>query len=418
MSENEMEGEWVMGWPDRKRARIMPSKDAEGRVVFARSPVLDLEGMLTPTDAYYIVAQLNMPDPVHPDDYSFTVGGMVDNPIEYTLEDLRKLPGGRTVRAITECAGNDGEFWDYLKEGSNTKKPSLRVVQNEVGGWNNMGDDGDVPDIDAILAAIPSTCLVSGGEWTGVQFREVLNRAGVQKGAVCVALHGWDEGTPDPTVQYLSVGRTDFDVVDPGIINYAKGMPLEKALHEDTILAWAHNGEFLTHVHGAPLRLVTPGWCGNWWVKWIDKIEVLDHTPDFYYQTHYFVDGQSPEDPNKSPMTAIGVKTLITAPRDEDGPIKRGSHAIRGRAWSGEGAVVRVEISTDGGETWNDATIEESHDKWLWRRFSYLWEVPKAGTYKIMARGTDEAGRVQPCIDWNFQRKHFDGIIPEKIIVE
>ena len=84
------------------------------------------KGVLTPTDAYYIVAQLNMPDPVHPDDFSFSIGGMVDRPIEYTLEELRKFPG-RTVRAVTECAGNDGEFFDYIKEGSNMKKPSLRV---------------------------------------------------------------------------------------------------------------------------------------------------------------------------------------------------------------------------------------------------------------------------------------------------
>lgn len=414
----ELEGEWVMGWPDRKRARIMPSKDAEGRVIFARSPLLDLEGLLTPTDAYYIIAQLQMPDPVHPDDYSFRLSGLVDTPAEYTLEELRKLPGGRTVRAVTECAGNDGEFFDYIKEGSNLKRPSMRVVQDEQSGWRQMTKEGEKPDIEDILETIPTTCLVSGGEWTGVQLRTVLKRAGVKEGAVSVALEGWDEGRPDPVTQYLSVGRTDFDVVDPGVINYAKGLPIEKAMHEDTILAWAHNGEFLTHVHGAPVRLVVPGWAGNWWVKWIHKIEVLDHLPDFYYQTHYFVAGDSPDDPNKTMMTALGVKTLIVSPRQEDGPISTGSHAIRGRAWSGEGAVVRVEISTDGGDTWNDADIEESGDKWLWRRFSYLWDVGAPGRYTITARGTDEAGRVQPVIDWNFQRKHFDGIVPEEITVE
>ena len=137
--EMELEGEWVMGWPDRKRARVMPSKDSEGRTIFARSPVLDLEGVLTPTDAYYVIAQLNMPDPVHPDDFSFTIGGMVDNPIEYTLEEIRKFPG-RTVRAVTECAGNDGEFWDYIEEGKNVPKPSLRVVQAEEGGWRQSGE--------------------------------------------------------------------------------------------------------------------------------------------------------------------------------------------------------------------------------------------------------------------------------------
>ena len=415
--EMELEGEWVMGWPDRKRARVMPSKDSEGRTIFARSPVLDLEGVLTPTDAYYVIAQLNMPDPVHPDDFSFSIGGMVDNPIEYTLEEIRKFPG-RTVRAVTECAGNDGEFWDYIEEGKNVPKPSLRIVQAEEGGWRQSGDGEEALDINNILQSIPTTGLVSGGEWTGVPFKTVLEIAGIQEGAESVALYGWDEGKPDPVTQYLSVGRTDFDVVDPGIINYAKAMPIEKALHEDTILAWAHNGEYLTHVHGAPLRLVVPGWAGNWWVKWIDKIEVLDHTPDFYYQTHYFVSGKSPEDPDKKAMKKLGVKALITSPRDDDGPIKCGTHAVTGRTWSGEGAVVRVEISTDGGESWNDATIEESNDRWLWRRFHYVWDVAEPGQYKLMARGTDERGRVQPTRDWNFQRKHFDGIVPEIITVE
>ena len=88
----ELEGEWVMGWPDRKRARIMPSKDAEGRTIHARSPVLDLEGVLTPTDAYYIVAQLDMPDPVHPDDFSFSVAGLVEHPGRVHARGAAQVP--------------------------------------------------------------------------------------------------------------------------------------------------------------------------------------------------------------------------------------------------------------------------------------------------------------------------------------
>lgn len=417
MAKREIEGDWILGWPDRKRATLMPSKDAEGRVIFARTPILDLEGLITPVDAYYIMAQLNTPDPVHPDDFTVSLSGEVDHPREYGLEDLRKLPG-RTVRAVTECAGNDGEFFDYIKEGSEMKKPSLRVVQKEEGGWNQMSRDGKVPSIEDILDTIPSTGMVSGGEWSGVALREVLDRAGVKPGAVAVRFEGWDEGKPDPVAQYLSVGRTDFEVFDPGIINYEKALPIEKAMDADTILAWAHNGEFLTHVHGAPLRLVVPGWAGNWWVKWIRNIEIMNHMPHPYYQTHYFVDGDSPEDPNKEMMTALGVKTLIKYPRDDDSPLNRGSHAIRGLAWSGEGAVVRVEVSTDGGETWHDAHVEESSDRWLWVRWSHLWEVDARGEYKIMARATDEHGRVQPQTKPNFQRKHFDGIVAEIVMVE
>ena len=76
MAREELEGEWVQGWPDRRRARLMPSKDADGRTIYARTPLLELEGLITPTDAYYIIAQLNMPEPIHPDDYSFKVTGL------------------------------------------------------------------------------------------------------------------------------------------------------------------------------------------------------------------------------------------------------------------------------------------------------------------------------------------------------
>ena len=416
MAEDELEGDWVHGWPDRKRAELMPSRDAEGRVILARSPVLDLEGLITPTDVSYIVAQLQMPEPVHPDDYSFSLFGEVEKPIEYTLEELRRLPG-RTVRAVTECAGNDAEFFDYLHDRSNNRKPSLHMKHEEYGTWRSQIEGAEI-DIDAIIQAMPSTCLVSGGEWIGVPLGEVLRRAGIKDNAVAIRVEGFDEGRPDPILQYRSVGRTDFDVVDPGIIHYDKGLPIEKAMDPDTILAWSHNGEFLQHVHGAPVRLIVPGWAGNWWVKWIHKIEVMDHMPDCYHQTHYFVSGTSPDDPDKKMMTALGVKTLIKYPRDEDSPIKVGVHSIRGMAWSGEGEVVRVEVSVDGGQNWADAHVEYSPDKWLWVRWSYLWNVDTPGAYSVMARATDEGGRVQPQTDWNFQRKHFDGIVPMDILVD
>jgi DMSO/TMAO reductase YedYZ molybdopterin-dependent catalytic subunit len=418
MPGKEIEGDWVMGWPDRKRPTLMHSTDAEGRVIYGRTPVLDLEGLITPTDVFFIVAQLQMPEPVHPDDYIFSVGGLVDRPAEYTLDDLRGLPG-KTVRAVTECAGNDGAFFDYHAGDGDMEKPSLSKRQPEGSGLR-----GSVPlddpnfDLRAVLDATPSTGLLSGGEWTGVPLAELLDRAGIKTGAVSVYVAGWDRGRIDPLKQYRSVGSDDFDIVDPGEINFDKALPMAKALHPDTILAWAHNGEYLTHVHGAPLRLIVPGWAGNWWVKWIEKIEVMDHMPACYHQTHYFVKGQSQEDPDKEMMTALGVKTLIKYPRDEDSPIEPGSHVVRGLAWSGAGKVVGVEVSVDSGETWADAHVEDSPDKWLWVRWSYLWEVDAPGAYSIMARATDEQGRVQPQTEWNFQRKHFDGIIPMDVVVE
>jgi DMSO/TMAO reductase YedYZ molybdopterin-dependent catalytic subunit len=237
-----------------------------------------------------------MPDPVHPDDYSFELFGEVERALTLTLDDLRKLPG-RTVRAVIECAGNDADFVDYI-EGKSPAPPSFALSEEDGIHWRLSGKKRDKPitDADVLVKSIPSTCMLSGGEWTGVPFVEVLNRAGLKSSAVAVRLEGWDRGRPDPVTIYRSAARTDFKVFDPGVINYDKGLPLEKALHPDTILAWVHNGEYLQPVHGAPLQLVVPGWAGNWWVKWIHKIEVMDHMPDCYHETHYFVSGRSPDD--------------------------------------------------------------------------------------------------------------------------
>ena len=139
-----------------------------------------------------------------------------------------------------------------------------------------MGDKKERPKIEDVLDAVPTTCLVSGGEWTGVPLAELLNLAGLKKGAQSIHCVGYDRGRPDPTPQYAATGRTDIEVHDPGIINYDKALPLEKALHPDTLLVWAMNGEYLQHIHGAPLRLVVPGWSGNWSVKWLKEINVLD----------------------------------------------------------------------------------------------------------------------------------------------
>ena len=104
---------------------------------------------------------------------------------------------------MTECAGNYGEFWDYIEEGKNVPKPSLRIVQAEEGGWRQSGDGEEALDINNILQSIPTTGLVSGGEWTGVPFKNVLEIAGIKEGAESVALYGWDEGKPDPVTQYI-----------------------------------------------------------------------------------------------------------------------------------------------------------------------------------------------------------------------
>lgn len=414
MPKREIEGDWVLGWPDRKRPEIIAGKDADGRVISGRTQILDQEGLITPTNNYYIVTQLDMPEPVHPDDWSLTITGEVERPLTLTLEDLRKLPG-RSVRAVTECAGNDEGYFDYEKRGA--PKPSRRYVP-DFKRRAQLKAEGRLPSNEELQAEMGNTCAMSAGEFTGVPLAEVLKRAGVKPQGQWLWMKGFDTGRPDPTMQYRSMGRADVAIDDPGVIHYDKGLPLDKALDPDTILAWAQNGEWLTHVHGAPLRCIVPGWSGNWWVKWLTHIEVTREMPPCYHQTKYFVYGESPEDPNKPMLTAMGVRNIITYPLDEDSPLERGSHAIRGLAWSGMGGIERVEVSVDGGATWHDAHIEEPRERWLWVRWSHRWQVDAPGPYRILARATDSKGRVQPQTPWNYQRKHFDGIVPSDVVVE
>ena len=414
MPKREIEGDFVMGWPDRKRAGLIAGKDPEGRVLSGRTPILAQEGLITPTDNYYVVTQLDMPEPVHPEDWSLTVCGEVDRPMTLTLEDLRKLPG-RSVRAVTECAGNDEGFFDYLKRGA--RKPSRYYVP-DLQKRAAMKADRAMPSDAELLQEQGNTCAMSGGEFTGVPLLEILKKAGIRPEGRWIWMKGFDRGRPDPGVQYRSMGRTDVPVEDPGVIHYDKALPLEKVLDPDTLLAWAQNGEWMIHVHGAPVRAIVPGWSGNWWVKWIDRIEVTREMPACYHQTKYFVYGATPDVDEKPMLTAMGVRCIITFPLDEDAPLARGSHAIRGLAWSGMGDIRRVEVSTDGGDNWHDAHIEEPRDRWLWVRWSFLWEVSEPGDYRVMARATDGKGRVQPQTPWNYQRKHFDGIVPSEVRVE
>ena len=165
------------------------------------------------------------------------------------------------------------------------------------------------------------------------------------------------------------------------------------------------------------MRLVVPGWSGNWSVKWLQKLEVLDHIAPCFYQTEYFFYADSLEAGDRTMVTTMGVKSIITDPRDDDPTHARGERVVRGLAWSGHGAITRVEVSVDGGESWQDAHLEEPSERWLWVRWSYRWNAHEPGSYKVMSRATDETGRHQPQIGWNVLRKNFDGIVPVDVTV-
>ena len=362
------------GWPTRKLEPVALTDD-QGRVVRIRAPVMDLEGFLTPTDLFYVVQHFGVPEPTRAQDWSLVIDGEVKRPLSLSYEDLRRCPG-RTVRSVMECSGSDADFFEYFKgEGPRPSRTKEGMI-------------------------------LSAGEFTGTPLAAVLNEAGLTRKAVSVRAEGWDQGVP-ATAQ---AGAEPF--------YYDKAMPLEKALHPDTIVAWAQNGQLLEHLHGAPARLLVPGWSGNWSVKWLRRLEVLDNPGDCWYHYNFYYYGDSPDDPNKELITAIGVKSLVTYPQDDGAALPRGSHGIRGYAWSGAGAIAQVEVSVDGGETWDPARLEQTGDRWMWARWSYVWEARSAGKYSIMSRATDEVGRVQAREPrYNYMRKNFSAIVANDVTI-
>ncbi len=374
---------FLSGGPDRSRFYGWPSPnppeprvltDDQGRVIRIRTPVLDLEGDLTPNHLHYLVQHFAIPKAKAANDWTVAIGGEVMTPITLTYDHLRRLPA-RTVRATMECSGSDVDFFEYFKG------ERSRPVRAEEG------------------------MVVSAGEFTGVSLADVLAVAGLSPRAAHVRVEGWDEGVP-PTA---APGTEPFF--------YDKGLPLEKALHPDTILAWAHNGELLEHLYGAPIRLLVPGWSGNWSVKWVQRIEVTADPPDCWYHWQFYYFGDSPDDPNKELITTMPVRSIVTFPRDDERPIPAGPHLIRGRAWSGAGAIAKVEVSTDGGASWHPAHLAPPIERWLWVRWSLPWDA-MPGAHRILSRATDETGGVEPAVPrFNYMRKNFSAIVPTDVVV-
>jgi DMSO/TMAO reductase YedYZ molybdopterin-dependent catalytic subunit len=368
-------GNWH-GWPT-KDLNPVTLMDDEGRTVRIRTPVMDLEGLITPTDLHYTVQHFAVPPVVETDKWELKIHGEVKNELTLNFDQLRRFPG-RTVRTVMECSGSDATFFEYFK------------------------DEGPKP------SRTQECMILSASEWTGVPLAAVLNAAGLSDKSLYVRAVGNDDGVPATAAE----GTKPF--------YYDKGLPMQKALHPDTILAYAQNGQLLEHLHGAPVRLLVPGWSGNWSVKWITDLEITEKMPECWYHYEFYYYGNSVDDPNKELITTLGVKSIITQPNDDVEKMTKGVQMIRGYAWSGAGAISEVDVSTDGGETWNSAHIEAPrHDQFMWVRWSYQWNADKSGDYTLMARAADDVGRVQSREPrYNNMRKNFSAIVGYPITVE
>lgn len=329
--------------------QVIPT-NAGGRS-FAAPPGA-LQSTVTPTDLFYVRNHWKGAPEIDPAAYRLVVDGEVDQSLSLSLSDIKALPE-RDYQATFECCGN-GPIPEYWAK-------QTRSVMEKVTGHGIMGN----------------------ASWTGVSLKDVLDRAGLRSTAVNVMFEGADHG-PDEVVG------------DPEEVTYERSLPMAKALHPDTMLAYEMNGEPLTPLHGYPLRLVVPGWYGMCSVKWLVGIHVLDHEFDGFYQTERYRVMNGPEaDDFYTYLTAMKVKSIVTSPAPGE-TITSGSYVVAGAAWSGEEDIARIEISVDEGRTWNDARITAPRNGYSWTRWEFDWSIPGPGSYVLMSKATNSKGETQP----------------------
>ena len=302
---------------------------------------------LTPAQSFFV--RSNFPAPtLDPETHRITVGGAVRHTFDLSMAELRSMPS-RTMRSTIECAGNDRIYMAPLPHGEPWRRGA-----------------------------------VSTAKWTGVPLRDVLELAGLA-GDVCEILaEGADSGTKDRL----------------GVIPFARALPVAEAMRVETLLAFEMNGAPLPPDHGAPLRLMVPGWYGMASVKWIARIEALTEPFDGYFQTVRYVYDRG--DGNAAvPVTRMLVKSMITSPVDGD-IIPQGRIAVRGWAWSGYGDIVRVEVAAGGGEEWREAKLLDPSSPYAWWAWELDWNADEPGRHTLRCRAMDAAGNVQPeCAQWN-----------------
>lgn len=301
------------------------------------TPIHALEGTITPQGCAFERHHSGAIE-LSKQDYRLMINGLVDTPLVFTFQDLLRFPRSVTT-AFLECAANGGMEWGGAQ---------LEGCQFTQGMIHNM-------------------------EYTGVPLRLLLEEAGVKPEGKWVYVEGADAS---------SNGRS---------------IPLDKAL-DDVLVAFFANGEALRKEHGYPVRLVVPGWEGNMWVKWVRRIGVYDQAVESREETSKYTD-LMPDGRARKWTWVMDAKSVITSPSPQV-PIRHGKGplVVSGLAWSGNGKIIRVDVSTDGGVNWQEARISgDAKSKALTRfHLDINWD---GSELFLQSRASDETGYVQPTKD-------------------
>ena len=297
------------------------------------TPLQDLCGIITPSALHYEVHHSGAPE-LDPHQHELLVHGLVQRPLIFTMDDLHRLPCVSRIHFL-ECAGNSG--------GEHVGRP----------GANPQRSHG----------------LLSCSEWTGVPLRILLEEAGLQTAASWIVAEGADAG------------------------KLARSIPLAKAL-DDVLVAYGQNGEALRPEQGYPVRLIVPGWEGNVNIKWLGRLHVVDQPYMTAYETEAYTD-LMPDGTARQFTFVMEAKSVITRPAGEQQLPGPGFYEISGLAWSGRGRITGVEVSTDGGNIWQQAELNDPVLPKALTRFRFPW-VWNGKETSLASRCTDETGYLQP----------------------
>jgi DMSO/TMAO reductase YedYZ molybdopterin-dependent catalytic subunit len=312
------------------------------------TPIHFLEANETPSQLTY--RRNHFPYPLLSiQSYFLTITGSVKKTVTFHYNQITSMPS-RTVTALLECSGNKRAYFD----------PKVFGEQ-----WTEGA--------------------ISQGNWNGVSLSTLLSITGVNAGAREIVFQGEDSG-----------------VKNGQHVQFERGLPIEKALDPNVIIAWEHNQKPISPKHGFPFRLIVPGWYGMASVKWLKTIRVIDHpfsgpfqTDDYVYYPH------KKQNEGSFPVTTNHINSVIQQPLDRQ-KLKPGQHEITGLAWTGEGVITSVEISLDNGATWQTAILQDTPKKYRWVKWSYSHVFENNQDYNIKVRAFDSIGQSQPDkVFWN-----------------
>lgn len=330
-----------------------PNVTLEELQLATRNHGMPLEGLrydVTPAGMHYLLIHFDIPE-VRPEAWRLVVDGRVRSPLDLDLRDLQ-VRETVTRRVTLECAGNG------------RARLAPRPLSQP---W--------------LVEA------VGNAEWTGTPLGPILQEAGVEDDVIDLVFTGADHGLQGDVEQ-----------------DYQRSLSVEDAMRRDVMLAWQMNGQPLLPQHGAPLRLLVPGWYGMTSVKWLTRIEAV---PDRFegFQMLAYREREHADDEGVD-VTRIYPRALMIPPGFPEfftrtRIVDAGTVELRGRAWSGRGLIARVEVSTDGGASWRDAVLGEQPTPTEWAAWSVDWNA-EPGEHELVVRATDDAGNVQPVEQsWN-----------------